>query len=171
MRLVGKPGARIEDIVVFHALVGLQRVAPLAAEYITPFVLSQDALEPLVEDQVTGHQFAHACAVFQYLDLIGRWVEGFVLLDPHYESSTLLPYFIGRMPRHGYKLRKYDRETKLDLDEAIISQIKKWGAPGAAIVLHATGNNLQATTAILSPVVIRNIFENVWTFLVDPKAD
>lgn len=57
-----------------------------------------------------------------------------------------------------------------DLDEKIIATIKKSGVIAPIVVGHLTGNNLQQTTAVLSPITLKLIFDLFWENVVDPEA-
>ena len=67
-------------------------------------------------------------------------------------------------------LVKYEQDNMLDLDTWLIDKLKDYQIPAMMAVGQATNYNLHKTTAILSPLNIRAVFEEFYEKVIEPVA-
>ena len=87
-----------------------------------------------------------------------------------YESWFTFMYLVKNVPGFSILLDLTKTPQQEDLDEKIIAMIKKSGVIAPIVVGGLTGNNLQQTTAVLSPITLKLIFDMFWENVVDPEA-
>ena len=87
-----------------------------------------------------------------------------------YENWFTFMYLVKNVPGFSILLDLTKTPQQEDLDEKIIAMIKKSGVIAPIVVGGLTGNNLQQTTAVLSPITLRMIFDMFWENVVDPEA-
>jgi len=85
-----------------------------------------------------------------------------------YESWWNFPTTISDGDKAFSILIKYTRDEQPDLDEKITDSIKKLGVLGPIAAYQLLGKNLTATSAALSPQMVRYIFDTLWEHFVDP---
>ncbi|MCA9811165.1 MAG: hypothetical protein KC473_12565, partial [Candidatus Dadabacteria bacterium] len=87
-----------------------------------------------------------------------------------YENWFTFMYLVKNVPGFSILLDLTKTPQQEDLDEKIIAMIKKSGVIAPIVVGGLTGNNLQQTTAVLSPITLKLIFDMFWENVVDPEA-